>query len=587
MTQFLIFLFFFLNLFSTANESEYPQYTWPVLSEKIVTGSFGEFRPFSFHMGQDFGTEAKNGIPILAITNAKVYKIQSYRYSIGNAIILEHDDGYFSRYGHLNNFSEKIWDNIKDQTILGKRKRRLDFEYILSKEEQTYFKQGDMIAYSGETGIGPSHLHLEIFKNNIYYNPADFGLNFHSKGEISIFGVDIIPENSNSFINGKNQILHLKVQRDKNFKWKINSSNNIKIKGMVSISFYGNEGSGPSNKIGFQKIGIYLNGQELQEFNFHQISSLHTQRLNFIIDPYKSRMNGRPFKYFTHSKEGNNLLGTKILKPNAGKINSKDLLPNTNEILITLKGISKDTNYLMIPIEEDINEYPLNAEPNPNVKSDSYTTLSSEDKQLELFFPSYSVFTPENFKIEKKIININPITGMKLESNAYEISPDFREFNIGYDLYFKLDKEINPEKFGLYQIYNNARSFRYLQPSLLNLSEKFFRIRLKNTGSFAILSDNSKPTIRIHHFKSGHIFRNSDFKLYLILSDIGTGIFEPSLNIKVDEEEVYNDLNPETGLRELFHPETLKSKGKHTIKATAKDKALNDATPFIFEYTVL
>lgn len=578
-----LFLFFFLNIFP--NENLDKNYHWPVEAEKIITGSFGEFRYFHFHMGQDFATDSKNGLSVYALTDSKVVKIQNYRYSIGNAIILEHKDGFFSRYGHLTDFHEKVWVNIKDKTILEKRKKRIDFEYTLTKEEQVSFQRGEVIAYSGETGIGPSHLHLEIFKDNIYYNPADFGLNLNTIGDVKIYSIDLSPEDNKSFINGKNKILSLRFQKDNENKWKIIPKQKLKLQGNISVSISGAETSGKGNRIGFQKMNLFLNEKEIQEINFHVISNLHTHRSNFVMDNYKSRMNGKPFKYFLHSKQGNNLLGTKYKDNLQGLIKTTELQEQTNKITIKISGL-KNTHELEIEFENDSQEYPNGEEKKFNISPDSYSTLASNDKFFECFFPAYSVFTKENFQITEEQ-NYQFPKEINLESGIYSLSPDYREFNLGYDLYLKTKNEMDPIKFGLYQIFQKGKSIKYISGTYINLTEKFFRIRTKQTGTFAILSDNSKPTLKIYKYNSGQKFQSSDFKLYLITSDIGSGIFEPSLKIEVDNEEVYNDLNPETGLRELFNDEKLKQIGKHILRASVKDKAGNESNLLQFEYEVL
>lgn len=96
-------------------------------------------------------------------------------------------------------------------------------------------------------------LHLEIFKDNIYYNPADFGLNYFAFGGINIYAVDIVPENNKSFINGKNATYSMRFKLDKDKNLVPLHGEVLKIKGDVSLSVYGSESSGRSNKIGFRK----------------------------------------------------------------------------------------------------------------------------------------------------------------------------------------------------------------------------------------------------------------------------------------------------------------------------------------------
>ncbi|MBP9887380.1 MAG: M23 family metallopeptidase [Leptospiraceae bacterium] len=566
--------------------AKYPEYGWPIFGDKLVTGSFGEFRYYHFHMGQDFATEAKNGIPLLAMTDGKIIKLQSYRYSIGNAVILLHDDGFMSRYGHMSAFAENVWTSIQDKVVLDKKSRRQDFEYTLSQSEQIRVKKGDVIGYSGDTGIGPSHLHLEIFKDNVYYNPADFGLNYYAFGEINVYAVDIVPENNKSFINGKNSTLTVRFKLDKDKNLIPVKPEVLKIKGDVSLSVYGSESSGRSNKIGFQKITVSLNSTELQEINFSKISSFHTYRSCFVLDNYKSRMNGRPFKYFTHTKDGNTLLGFKNQQVGAGLIRSEDFKEGENEISLMLYGISPNPAIIRLNAIKDNADYPDGEEKKFNLKHDSYVSVATSDKKGEAFFPAYSIFTQANFSIDKSKITKIVNKDFTLESEIYTVEPDFREFNLGYDLYIKLDKEINKEKFGLYQIANNGKIMKHFPGVYFNTTEKFFRARIKATGNFAILSDNSKPTLRIYRHKNNHVFKGSDFKIYLIANDSGTGIPDSQLQAKVDDKEAYLDLDPETGLREIFYPDSMREVGKHTITVTAKDRANNEADPLTFSYEV-
>ena len=522
---------------STEVTSKLPEYGWPILGNKLVTGSFGEFRYYHFHLGQDFATEAKNGIPLIAMTDGKVIKLQSYRYSIGNAIILLHDDGYMSRYGHMSAFADNVWSSIQDKDVLEKKKRRQDFEYTLTNSEQIRVKKGDVIGYSGDTGIGPSHLHLEIFKDNIYYNPADFGLNYFAFGGINVYAVDLVPENNKGFINGKNITKTLRFKLDKDKKLIPIKDEIIKIKG-------------------------------------------------FVLDNYRSRMNGKPFKYFTHTKEGNTLLGFKNQQVGSGIIKSQNLKEGENEITLTLFGISKNPTTIKIKAISDNTDYPDGEIKKYNLQHDNYITIATPDKKGEAFFPAYSIFTQGNFSIEKSKNQTVVDKGIGLESEIYTVDPDYREFNLGYDLYIKLDKEINPEKFGLYQLNNKGKIMRNFSGIYFNTTEKFFRARIKATGNFAILSDYAKPNLRIYRHKNNHIFKGSDFKIYLITSDVGTGISEPSLQVKVDDKEAYLDLDPETGLREIFYPDSMKDVGKHTITAKAKDRANNEAEPLLFLYEV-
>lgn len=577
----------FLSSFGIIPEDEVSnqsQYGWPVFGNKLITGSFGEFRYYHFHMGMDFATEAKNGLPILAITDGKIVRIQSYKYSIGNAIFLKHDDGYTSRYGHLSKFSDDVYNALKNEATIDKMKKRFDYDYTFSESEQIRVKKGDVIAYSGDTGIGPSHLHLEITKDNIYYNPANFGINQFDSGKIDVFSLELKPENNKSFINGKNEPYYVHLKRENNQYLPL-YKNDILIKGEVSISVAASELSGLSNRIGFQKMTTSLNGTELQEINFDKISSHHMYRSCFVLDNYKSRMNGRPFKYFLHTREGNNLLGTKNQETGAGLIKSSDLNAFNNEVEVKLKGLSTEPVLVKIYVLPDTKEYPDAPVKPTNINPDSFVTLSSDDKKADAFFPAYAVFSPEFFIISKLDTKVTE-KELEQESSVYKIEPDYKEFNLGYDIYIKIDRDIEPQKFGLYQVTERGKIIKFISNSYYNTTEKFFRARVRATGNFAVLADHSKPELKISRYGKSAVFTNSDFKLYLSVKDTGSGVPEESIKLTIDGVEAYIDFDPERGTREIFYPDLMREKGKHKLIGTAMDRAGNVSELLEFDYEV-
>ncbi len=101
-----------------------------------ITGAFG------FHSGLDIA--APEGTKIRAAFGGTVIKSGSDEQA-GNYIYLSHDDGFVTFYCHCSE---------------------------LLVENGTVVRQGETIALVGSTGYSTgSHLHFEVRKNNIRYNP--------------------------------------------------------------------------------------------------------------------------------------------------------------------------------------------------------------------------------------------------------------------------------------------------------------------------------------------------------------------------------------------------------------------------------
>ncbi len=118
---------------------------WPAIGWQ--TGRFGERAdPFtgesSFHQGLDISTS--KGQPVIATADGTVDSA-SYTGDYGNLVVLRHDFGLATRYGHLSSY------NVTPGTPV---------------------KRGDIIGYVGSTGRSTgAHLHYEILLNGQLINP--------------------------------------------------------------------------------------------------------------------------------------------------------------------------------------------------------------------------------------------------------------------------------------------------------------------------------------------------------------------------------------------------------------------------------
>lgn len=103
---------------------------------------FGEQR---MHSGVDIGTPT--GTPIRAADGGQV-TFADWAKGYGNMIIISHEDGYETRYAHLDQFYVKPGNLVS---------------------------QSDVIGLSGSTGYvtGP-HLHFEIRLNDVAYDPMNY-----------------------------------------------------------------------------------------------------------------------------------------------------------------------------------------------------------------------------------------------------------------------------------------------------------------------------------------------------------------------------------------------------------------------------
>ncbi|WP_211204056.1 M23 family metallopeptidase [Chloroherpeton thalassium] len=116
---------------------------------KITSGFGMRFHPIykvrRFHAGLDFS--ASIGTPVYATGNGVIQHVITDG-GYGKLVIIDHGFGYKTVYAHLSEFNVHSGQQVK---------------------------RGDVIAYSGNTGVseGP-HVHYEVIKNGVKMNPVNF-----------------------------------------------------------------------------------------------------------------------------------------------------------------------------------------------------------------------------------------------------------------------------------------------------------------------------------------------------------------------------------------------------------------------------
>ena len=152
-----LFLILCYFLFPAYDPGE--SYHYPIEGNYALSGTFGELRPNHFHSGIDIKTYNKTGYRVFATEAGYLYRIKVSPYSYGKGLYLRHPDGRFSVYAHLLRFVPEIEDFVSERQ---QKDEQFEQEIYLEKD-RFYFKKGQLIGYSGNSGnsFGP-HLHFEI-----------------------------------------------------------------------------------------------------------------------------------------------------------------------------------------------------------------------------------------------------------------------------------------------------------------------------------------------------------------------------------------------------------------------------------------
>ncbi len=121
-------------------------FIWPLPYTKTISSPFAS-RWGSFHGAIDIANGSTNGKPIIASDGGTVIEAE-YHNSWGNYVLIDHGNGFKTRYAHCSKLDVKAGDKVA---------------------------QGQYIAKVGNTGYSfGAHLHFEVIKNGVLVNPLDY-----------------------------------------------------------------------------------------------------------------------------------------------------------------------------------------------------------------------------------------------------------------------------------------------------------------------------------------------------------------------------------------------------------------------------
>ncbi|MBI5709800.1 MAG: M23 family metallopeptidase [Candidatus Eisenbacteria bacterium] len=180
-----------------------PQYFPPVVHPPLdpplgLSGTFGEYRGGHFHAGLDLSTDEEIGHPVYAALPGRIVRVRSSGVGYGRSIYLAADDGRLLVYGHLDAFDEPLasyMDSVQATTARYEQDQWPD---------STRFRvvAGQRLGWSGRSGTGPPHLHFEIRRGDVAYNPLLAGVSVADTTPPMIRQIVVDPLDLDSTVEG-------------------------------------------------------------------------------------------------------------------------------------------------------------------------------------------------------------------------------------------------------------------------------------------------------------------------------------------------------------------------------------------------
>lgn len=301
---------------SSLAAQEYPQdyFRSPLGIPLRLSGTFGELRTNHFHSGLDIRTGGVEGEPVYATADGFISRIKVSAYGYGNALYIDHPNGFSTVYGHLRNFAEPIqsWAEAKHY-----EKKSFEIDIPLYADEIPV-KKGQIIAYSGNTGgSGGPHLHFEVrhTKTEAVINPKHFGFDVPDAVAPVIDFLELVPYTDQSRVNNSSNKKRFTAIRAGGNSYSISQRLNAYGPFYLQVKAW-DKHNGNEFRNGIYSLLLLSGNDTLYRFSADRFEFNETRYANAVMD-YQERMLNRQQIYRTYKAAGN-LLPLIVQAPDAG-----------------------------------------------------------------------------------------------------------------------------------------------------------------------------------------------------------------------------------------------------------------------------
>ncbi len=268
-------------------------YLWPTNASNFISSSFCEYRPTHYHAAIDIKTWNTEGYPCYAVANGKIEQIRISPFGYGKVLYLKMDDGRTAVYAHLQKFNDDLEKQVREQQISNRI-------YSLTWWPKNWrVKKGEVIAYTGQTGIGVPHLHFEIRdEKNRPLNPLQFYSDKIKDTRAPLIQeIMVIPQTALSNVNGSFVPSVFEVIKRQNVYY-LNEP--VHASGKIGIAIRGYDMADQvTNKYGFYKTELFVNGEKKFHIQYDQKSFDKTRQVNVeIYYPFKKETGKRFHKLY-------------------------------------------------------------------------------------------------------------------------------------------------------------------------------------------------------------------------------------------------------------------------------------------------
>ena len=546
MHKILLILFFSLIYRQALEAQDYPRnyFRHPLNIPMQLVANFGEIRANHWHMGLDIRTQQRENLPVYAAADGYVARIVVEPGGFGQAIYINHPNGYTTLYAHMNAFFPALWQYVNDKQYEAES-WKINLEFT---PQQFPLQKGDYIGRSGNTGgsAGP-HVHFEIrdTKTEKVLNPLLFGFPIPDAVPPSVVRLAMYDRNKSTYMQSP-QLLN--IQRTKNNTIKV-GSNRISFAVGATDRF-----SGSNNPNGIYSAKVYVDGKPVSSFTLDNIGYDETRYINAQIDyPYDAR-GGASLQHITPLPGATEVAYDTY--GGDGTIQLTDAEPHA----VLIEVLDANRNVTRIPFR---------------VQYDGSLTPAASATTAEQFLPNQiNVFEKENFQLvtsEKTMYDaINVSFSSVNNSAANSVSPLYTFLGSAIPSHDSVTVRIKPiadipeEQRDKIVIKSVSGSKTVVEKAVWQ--KGWLMAKFRQFGTYQAFFDNVPPTVNAVPTNLSKVTR-------IVFTP--TDNFNTIKNLRVEVDGQWLRFTNDKGRNWIYTFDEKFPKGEHQLKVRVEDEAGN------------
>jgi hypothetical protein len=536
--------------------STYPKgdFRYPLDLVPSIAGSFGDLRPNHFHSGLDFRTNQREGYPVYAVSDGYIARLLVQIGGFGQAIYINHPNGYTSVYAHLSAFAPSSAQQVKN-TQYDLKQFEVDFPLDSS---QIVVKKGQLIGWTGNTGSsGGPHLHFELrdTQTEEIINPQLFGLTILDKVNPEFKTLYVYALNGLPF-SEKTSKKALTILASKG-EYVLNTTKPILLPADAGLGIVALDRTSPQGAHhGLYSIELSLDEQVIYSASWERFSFDHTRAINSHLDYFALKTSGISI-HKSFVDPGNPL---QIYGESNGHIQLKD--DRIHQIRYTITDVAGNSKTLSFEVQRDLTSSIQKVVAKENVfQASQDNTFSNTNVQLNI--PKGTLYNDIVFEY----------AGTAKLAGSYSAQHRIHKSNTpihqAYTLNIKVDGLI-PEKLQAKTLIKDTKGTSY-ESSYQN---GWVNAQVKSFGTFYVTIDSIAPNITPITLNTNKIMTEKT-KLVFKIADQLSGIGK--FNGTIDGQWVLFEYDQKTGT--LWHTFDERTKtGTHQLELEISDKKNNKTT---------